>query len=60
VRVRDGVVRERDTRVRRTRGRVANEGMGRRTYSQERRLMVSQRAATMIPPVGGYRFVSAV
>jgi len=57
VRVRDGVVRERDTRVRRTRGRVANEGMGRRTYSQER---VSQRAATMIPPVGGYRFVSAV
>lgn len=55
------MVRERDIRVRRTSGRVVSEGMGRgRTESQERRERVSQRAATMIPPVGGYGSVSAV
>lgn len=55
------MVRERDIRVRKTSGRVVSEGMGRgRTESQERRERVSQRAATMIPPVGGYGSVSAV
>lgn len=56
--VRAGVVRERDARARTTMGRVVSEGMGRgRTDSNERD---SQRAATMIPPVDGYRYVSAV